>query len=117
MQCDDITTDLLLDYQNEPKSLLPSLRDSLRQHLSTCTACTERLQRRQQEIQQQLHEAMQDLPQLHREVLLLRFHRSFSYEEIAAVIQMPIGTVKSRIHNGLKKLAKVMQRAKNQKKV
>ena len=38
----------------------------------------------------------------HRAVLVLRYYLSLPHEEIAAVLEVPIGTVKSRIHNGLR---------------
>ena len=41
------------------------------------------------------------LPLTHREVLLLRFVDGFSLEEIATAMKIPLGTVKSRIHNAL----------------
>ena len=40
----------------------------------------------------------------HREVVLLRFVDDHSLEEIAAALSIPIGTVKSRLHNALKTL-------------
>ena len=45
-----------------------------------------------------------NLPLPHREVLLLRFVDGFSLEEIAAALGIPLGTVKSRLHNALKTL-------------
>jgi RNA polymerase sigma-70 factor (ECF subfamily) len=42
-----------------------------------------------------------NLPALHREVLLLRFIDELSLQEIAAAIDIPLGTVKSRLHNAL----------------
>jgi RNA polymerase sigma-70 factor (ECF subfamily) len=36
-----------------------------------------------------------------REVLLARFVDEMSLEEIAAALEIPLGTVKSRIHNAL----------------
>ena len=41
------------------------------------------------------------LPPPQREVLLLRFQDGFSIEEIAAALEIPAGTVKSRLHNAL----------------
>lgn len=61
------------------------------------------------EMQGQVAEAMQSLPPLHREVLVLRFVRDFSYAEIADLAGVSIGTVKSRIHNGLQKLEKALR--------
>jgi len=44
------------------------------------------------------------LPQAHREVLLMRFVDGMSLEEIAESLQIPMGTVKSRLHNAIAKL-------------
>ena len=44
------------------------------------------------------------LGQEHREVILLRFAEQMTLEEIAESLSIPKGTVKSRLHNGLKKL-------------
>jgi len=40
----------------------------------------------------------------HRDVAALRFGLDFKLEEIAAALQIPLGTVKSRLHNALKGL-------------
>jgi RNA polymerase sigma-70 factor, ECF subfamily len=44
------------------------------------------------------------LPEAHREVLLMRFVDGMSLEEIGESLQIPIGTVKSRLHNAIAKL-------------
>jgi RNA polymerase sigma-70 factor (ECF subfamily) len=41
------------------------------------------------------------LPETHREVLLLRFVDGLSLNEIAEALEIPLGTVKSRLHNAL----------------
>ena len=38
--------------------------------------------------------------------ILLKHYYGFDYEEIARWLDIPIGTVKSRLHNGLKQLRK-----------
>lgn len=38
--------------------------------------------------------------------ILLRHYYGYTYEEISEIVHIPIGTVKSRIHNGLTKLRK-----------
>ena len=48
-----------------------------------------------------LSAALSILPALHREVLLLRFMDGLSLQEIAAAMDIPLGTVKSRLHNAL----------------
>lgn len=45
--------------------------------------------------------ALMKLSASHREVLLLRFVDSLSLQEIADVTNIPLGTVKSRLHNAL----------------
>jgi len=44
------------------------------------------------------------LPEEQREVLLMRFVDDMSLQEIVAALDIPLGTVKSRLHNALKLL-------------
>jgi RNA polymerase sigma-70 factor (ECF subfamily) len=55
--------------------------------------------------------ALDELPGEQREVLMLRFIEEMSYEQIAEVIERPVGTVRSRIH-----YAKVALRTKLERK-
>lgn len=48
----------------------------------------------------QLRAALRALPKEYRAVLVLREMNSLSYEEIAEVLGLPMGTVKSRVHRG-----------------
>jgi RNA polymerase sigma-70 factor (ECF subfamily) len=48
----------------------------------------------------QLHEALLGLRRSYREAVILRDVDGFSYEEVAATLQISIGTVKSRISRG-----------------
>ena len=43
--------------------------------------------------------AVRNLPDIQSEVLVLRFLEGRSMEEISAMIEIPVGTVKSRLHN------------------
>ncbi|MNF92777.1 RNA polymerase sigma-E factor [compost metagenome] len=44
------------------------------------------------------------LPAKLREVIVLRYYQECSYEEIAAAVGVPAGTVKSRLHSAIGKL-------------
>ena len=51
-----------------------------------------------------LEEHLSKLNEKHREVIKLRYYLDMDYKTIASVLMVPVGTVKSRISNGLKKL-------------
>jgi len=51
--------------------------------------------------------AVASLPSDHRSVIELRFFGGASLEEIATLLDCPLGTVKSRLHHGLEKLRKM----------
>jgi RNA polymerase sigma-70 factor (ECF subfamily) len=56
-----------------------------------------------------IHRALSTLKVEHREVLTLRFLTEMSYEDIAAVIECSVGTVRSRLHYAKKQLSQVLQ--------
>lgn len=51
-----------------------------------------------------LRRAIERLPEAQREVLALRLGDELSYAEIAAILAVPIGTVRSRIHHAVRRL-------------
>lgn len=51
-----------------------------------------------------LEEHLSKLNEKHREVIKLRYYLDMDYKTIAETVKVPVGTVKSRISNGLKKL-------------
>ena len=54
-----------------------------------------------------LREAVQALPEKHRQVVQLRFFEDAALPEIAAALGLSVGTVKSRLHHALEKLRKM----------
>ncbi len=54
--------------------------------------------------QESVRAALEQLPQQYREVIVLRELEGMSYQEIAAVIEAPIGTVMSRLARGRENL-------------
>ena len=55
---------------------------------------------------EQVHAALESLPAEYREALVLRELEGLSYKEIAAIAQVPIGTVMSRLARARKELRK-----------
>lgn len=52
-----------------------------------------------------IEEALGGLRPEYREVLVLRFQEGLAYDEIAQVLDLPLGTVKTHIHRARKELA------------
>lgn len=56
-----------------------------------------------------LQQAMQSLPQASRLVLVLREYGDLSYQEIASVLDVPIGTVMSRLNYARNRLREILK--------
>lgn len=56
-----------------------------------------------------IHTALQQLTIEHREVLVLKYFEELTYEDIAYVTELNIGTVRSRIHYAKQALKKEME--------
>ncbi len=61
--------------------------------------------------------AMKELPSEYRVVTALYFMDEFSYQEIAEIIDCPVGTVRSRLHRGRKILQKLLWRVARERGV
>ena len=59
----------------------------------------------EENLEEKLRVVMGSLPAQQHEVLLLRFVDDHSLNEIAEILEIPPGTVKSRLHNALRALA------------
>ena len=60
------------------------------------------------QVQQRVRAAVDQLPPLLREAIVLRELQSFSYAEVAAVTEVPIGTVMSRLSRARARLADLL---------
>lgn len=57
-----------------------------------------------------IERALAHLPLAFREVLSLRFEEDMKLEEIAGLLSLPLGTVKTRLHRALKQMRKTLER-------
>ncbi len=58
----------------------------------------------------QVRQAIDTLPENLRQVLLLAYFHEFKYQEISEVLEIPLGTVKSRLHAALEKFQQSWER-------
>lgn len=56
------------------------------------------------ERRQRVRASVERLPEFLRQVVLLAYYQGLKYREIAEVLEIPVGTVKSRLHAALLKL-------------
>ena len=69
---------------------------------------------RSREAGEAVHEALQKLSPELREAVILRDLQDMDYKEIAGVLKVPEGTVKSRINRGRVELARLLSRTYRQ---
>ena len=65
-----------------------------------------------QEASQRVREAVDQLPGVGREALVLFYFQGLRQEEISQVLDVPVGTVKSRIHNAMARLLQSLSQIK-----
>jgi len=64
------------------------------------------------ELAERIHRTLLKIPEDLREAVILRDLEEFTYEEIADVLRLPLGTVKSRINRGRVELARLLRKGK-----
>lgn len=60
---------------------------------------------------EELADAIDRLSTVHREALILTFVHGLSYQELADVVGVPVGTVKSRLSNAKRALGKLLKKS------
>ncbi len=60
-----------------------------------------------------IREAVDDLPETFRQVVNLVYYQGLKYREAADVLEIPVGTVKSRLHSAILKLNEAWMRHDN----
>lgn len=62
-----------------------------------------------QELQRYIHREIDKLPPKYRSIIILRYLEEFSLQEISETLDIPLGTVKTRIHRGREALRKKLR--------
>ena len=63
-----------------------------------------------------VREVIADMPENLREILILAYFNRFSYKQMAEILSIPIGTVKSRLHTAVGRFAKEWKASVGSKK-
>ncbi|MFD1037730.1 RNA polymerase sigma factor SigW [Virgibacillus byunsanensis] len=61
------------------------------------------------ELQSYIHKEITELPPKYRSIIMLRYLEEFSLKEISEILDIPLGTVKTRIHRGREALRKKLR--------
>ncbi|MGN6506850.1 MAG: RNA polymerase sigma factor [Tepidisphaeraceae bacterium] len=75
------------------------------------------LQAENSEEAERVRQAVQRLPDSLREVLLLAYFHQFPYRQIAEMLEMPLGTVKSRLHTAVETFGQIWKSLNRQQTV
>jgi RNA polymerase sigma-70 factor (ECF subfamily) len=67
------------------------------------------------ELRQLVRDAVDRLPDLLRQVVVLAYFQGLRYQEIADILEIPLGTVKSRLHAALAKLTEAWEAAEERR--
>ncbi len=61
------------------------------------------------ELRDRIRTAVDELPPHYREILLLSYYQRMSYNQIAETLEIPLGTVKSRLHSAVEAFGKAWE--------
>ena len=56
-----------------------------------------------------IREAIEELPPMHREIIILKHYQECSYAEMADILDVPVGTIMSRLYNARQKLKVLLE--------
>ena len=76
--------------------------------LSDDTAVNALMQIEEKERKEIICRAIEELPPVHREVVLLRINGELSFKEISELLTVPLGTVLARMHHAVNNLKEIL---------
>ena len=68
---------------------------------------------RSETAKKEIWDLLNELSKNQREIILLKDYQGHSYAEIAEIVDIPLGTVMSRLHHARKKLATLLKECRN----
>ena len=104
----NVCTDAL--RKRRPTASLDALREETNFDVPDA-APTAYAQLEQKERMRLLREGLASLPEDMRQVIVLRDMRGLSYDEISEILDVPLGTVKSRVNRAREKLCGILQKS------
>ncbi len=100
-----VVTNICIDYYRRNKPTV-----SIEQHELTFTAVDDvESQMMREYTSEQIHVAIDQLPDQYRAIIVLRYMQDFSYQEIADSMNLPLNTVKSYIYRAKQLLQVALQ--------
>lgn len=107
-----IVRNIVLDYAKSRRSKERKREQSIDHtpdsEMSACSECNPEAQVLANERKEQLWQALSQVPESFRSVLLFCDLQGMSYDEVAAILNIPVGTVKSRLNRGREFLREVL---------
>ncbi|MCS6874204.1 MAG: sigma-70 family RNA polymerase sigma factor [Pyrinomonadaceae bacterium] len=100
------------DYRRRQRMPQDSDAENIEDHIFHLRSIQEsqQIEIERQELMEQIQKAIKKLPPDMRICVILRDVEELSYQEIAKLLKVPEGTVKSRINRGRIELAKILRR-------
>jgi RNA polymerase sigma-70 factor, ECF subfamily len=105
-----IATNVALDClrRNKRRPTLSLDASPLQTAIAAPNSAADALARRE-ETQERLRRALEELPDKHRAVFLMARYEDMDYPAIAEALEIPVGTVKSRMHKAVRLLRDAMK--------
>jgi len=69
-----------------------------------------------QEVRRELGMLLDQLPEQYRTVINLHYFAELSYQEIADLLNVPLGSIKSHLHRGIQRLRTILELSKGKEK-
>ena len=108
----NLARDRIRRLQRSPSSLSLDAADTEKNDLTAQLASSEPPPDAPMQLDQlrdELQEALAQLPEIDREIIVMRHYSQMSFKEIARQFNMPIGTALAKVHRGLKRLRSIME--------